>query len=98
MRYISWDWFLYVLIGFVLGGGAVYLWTYLKEKAVTLKWFEWILIVLSFLIVMFLGQTFIASLQEGEPQAAWMSVLFMGLPLVVLAVVAYRSISARMAK
>ena len=41
MRYISWTWFLYVVIGFLLGGGAVYLWSYLKEKAVKLVWYEW---------------------------------------------------------
>jgi hypothetical protein len=84
-----------VLIGFVLGGGAMYLWTYLKEKAVTLKWFEWILIVLGFITVIFLGQTFIASVDEGEIQAAWMSVLFMGLPLIVFIVVPFRTIKSR---
>ena len=97
MRLISWTWFLYVLIGFVLGGCAMYLWTYLKEKAVSLKWFEWILIVLSFLTVIFLGQTFIGSIDEGEIQAAWMSVLFFGIPLIIFIVVPFRTIKARIA-
>jgi len=98
MRYISWDWFLYVIIGFLLGGGAVYLWSYLKEKAVKLVWYEWILFLLSGFTFVLLGQTFIGSFQEGEPQAAWMSVLFMGIPVLIMMVGALRSLSARLPK
>ena len=96
MRYISWTWFLYVVIGFLLGGGAVYLWSYLKEKAVKLVWYEVVLFVLSGLAFILLGQTFIASFQEGEFQAAWMSVVFMGIPLIVMMVGAIRSLSKRL--
>lgn len=98
MRYISWTWFLYVVIGFLLGGGAVYLWSYLKEKAVKLVWYELVLFVLSGLAFILLGQTFIASFQEGEPQAAWMSVVFMGIPIVIMMVGALRSLSTRVSK
>ena len=98
MRYISWTWFLYVLIGFLLGGGAVYLWSYLKDKAAKLVWYEWVLFILSGLVFVLLGQTFIASLQEGEPQAAWMSVLFMGIPIIIMMVGAFRSLGSRLKK
>lgn len=95
MRYISWTWVLYVLIGFLLGGGAVYLWSYLKDKALKLVWYEWILFILAGLAFMLLGQTFIASFQEGEPQAAWMAVVFMGIPLAIMLVGALRSLRTR---
>lgn len=98
MRYVSWVWFWYVLIGFLLGGGAVYLWSYLKEKAVKLVWYEWVLFVLAGLSIIFLGQTFIGSLQEGEPQAAWMSVAFMGIPIIIMMVGAIRSLGKRLKK
>jgi hypothetical protein len=98
MRYISWVWFWYVLIGFVLGGGAVYLWSYLKKKAAKLVWYEWVLFILAGLSFIFLGQTFIGSLQENESQAAWMSVAFMGIPIIVMMVGALRSLSVRISK
>lgn len=95
MRYISWTWFWYVLIGFLLGGGAVYLWSYLKDKAAKLVWYEWVLFILSGIFFVFLGQTFIGSLEEGATQAAWLSVVFMGLPIIVMMVGALRSLRKR---
>ena len=95
---VSWQWFWYVLLGFILGGATLYLWGFFKEKAIKLVWYEWILVVLSFAVFLFLGQTFIASFAEGEPRAAWMSVVFMGLPIVIMAVITYRSVSTRLAK
>lgn len=98
MRYISWTWFWYVVIGFLLGGGAVYLWIYLRDKAIKLVWFEWVLFILAGLIFVFLGQTFIGSLEEGEPQAAWLSVVFMGVPIIIMMVGAFRSLRTRLPK
>lgn len=98
MRYISWTWFWYVLVGFILGGGLVYLWSYLREKAIKLVWYEILLIALSAITFIFMWQTFIASFGEGEPQAAWLSLLFMGFPIVVMCVVAFRTVTTRLAK
>jgi hypothetical protein len=85
-----------VLIGFLLGGGAVYLWSYLRDKAVKLVWYEWVLFILSGIIFIFLGQTFIGSFGEGEPQAAWLSVVFMGVPIIIMMVGAFRSLRTRL--
>jgi uncharacterized membrane protein len=67
----------------------------LKEKAVKMVWYEWVLSVLSLLITIFMGQTFIGSYQEGEPQAAWLSLVFMGIPMIVFAVLTVRSVKSR---
>ena len=96
MRYISWTWFWYVLIGFLLGGGSVYLWSYLKDKAVKLVWHEWVLFILAGIFFVFLGQTFIGSLEEGQPQAAWLSVIFFGVPIIIMVVGAFRSIKPKL--
>lgn len=96
MRLVSWTWFLYVLLGFLMGGGAVYLWYVLKEKAIKPVWYELVLIVLAFIIFLFMGQTIIASFGEGETRAAWMTVVFMGLPIIIMVVGAVRSIQTRL--
>ena len=96
MRLISWTWFLYVLMGFLMGGGTFYLWYVLKERAIKLVWYEWVLTILAFVLFLFMGQTFIASFVEGESQAAWITLVFMGLPIIIMAVVAVRSIQTRL--
>ena len=98
MRYISWVWFWYVVLGFLLGGGPVYLALTLKEKAIKLVWYEWALIVLGAAIYILMGQTFIASFGEGQPQAAWMSLIFMGIPIVLITVSTFRLAKSRLAK
>jgi|GEM_PF-1006276 len=95
MRLVSWIWFWYILVGFLMGGGAVMIWHYLKKASLKLVWFEWILTILIFITFMFLGQTFIASFQEYEPKAAWMTVAFMGIPIMIMSVLLYRSINKR---
>ncbi|WP_375749634.1 hypothetical protein [Vibrio sp. HN007] len=96
MRYISWDWFYYVIVGFVLGGGAAYLHAYLRVQANKFKWYETALTVIIFITVLFMAQTFIGSLYEGEERAAWLTLLFMGIPTFVMAFGVFRSYTRRL--
>ena len=98
MRTVSEQWFWYMLVGFILGGGVVYLWMMLKAKSVQMRWYEWLMAVLGVLIFLLMGQTFIASLGEDQPQAAWMSLIFMGIPFLLLVVGTARSLGARRPK
>lgn len=98
MRLISWIWFWYILVGFLMGGGAALIWHYLKKASLKLKWFEWILLILCFVTFTFMCQTFIASFQEFAPKAAWFSVIFMGFPILLMAVVLFRSLKRRFVK
>lgn len=96
MRIVSWNWFWYVLLGFIMGGGAHYLYGVLKQKGAKLVWHEHIMTTTSFITFMVLGQTFIGSFNEGEPRAAWLSVVFLGLPVVIMAVIVRRSVNSRL--
>ena len=84
MRIISWTWFLYVIIGFLLGGGAMYLYVYLKDKAVRMKWYELLTTAILFFGFVIMAQTFIGSYNEGVPRAAWLTVAFMGVPMAIV--------------
>ena len=64
MRLASWEWFWYVVIGFLLGSGLVYFVTELNAINIKLLWYEWILCTLFIFIFIFMGQTFIASFKE----------------------------------
>ena len=95
MRLVNWNWFWYVLVGFIMGGGAVMIWNTLKNASLKLIWYEWILTILCFITFMFMSQTFIASFAEFEPKAAWLTLVFMGIPILVMAVVLFRSLNKR---
>ncbi|SDW84802.1 hypothetical protein SAMN05444411_102302 [Lutibacter oricola] len=95
MRLVSWIWFWYVLVGFIMGGGAVIIYNILKNVKLKLVWYEWILMIISYALFLFMCQTFIASFQEFEPKAAWFSLIFIGIPILLMSVVLFRSIKKR---
>lgn len=95
MRLVSWEWFWYVLLGFFMGGTSVFIVTKLNAMDITLLWHEWILGGLSLLIFMFMGQTFIASFKEFAPRAAWMTLVFMGIPMILIGAFLVQSVLSR---
>jgi hypothetical protein len=97
MRLVSWEWFWYVVIGFLMGSGLVYSVTTLNAMDITLLWYEWTLGVLFLFIFMFMGQTFIASFKEFEPRAAWMTLVFMGIPNILIGAFLVQSVLSRSA-
>jgi hypothetical protein len=62
---------------------------------IKLLWYEWILGALFMIIFMFMGQTFIASLKEFVPRAAWMTLVFMGVPNILIGAVLVGSVLSR---
>ncbi len=96
MRLVSWIWFWYVVTGFAMGVSLMCLMQWAKSKAISFKAYEWAGIILNQLIFMFLAQTFIASYQEMVPRAAWLSVVFLGLPMVIIGVLTMRSVKKRL--
>ena len=95
MRLASWEWFWYVVTGFVMGSASVFIVTKLNAMDIKLLWYEWILGTLFMSIFMFMGQTFIASFKEFEPRAAWMTLVFMGIPNILIGVVLVGSVLSR---
>ena len=95
MRLASWEWFWYVVIGFLMGSGLVYFVTELNAMDIKLLWYEWILGTLFMFIFMFMGQTFIASFKEFQPRAAWMTLVFLGFPIILIGAVLVGSVLSR---
>jgi hypothetical protein len=44
---------------------------------------------------MFMVQTFIASFKEFNPRAAWLTLVFMGVPIIVIGAVLTQSVLSR---
>ncbi|MDB1125176.1 hypothetical protein [Vibrio algarum] len=95
MRLVNYDWLYYVVVGFILGGGAAYLHAYLKVQSAKLKWYELFATVFIFITVVLMAQTVIASFNEGESRAAWLTIVFVGLPVVIITLSVTRSFLRR---
>ena len=77
-------WFLY---GLIVGGGLMRLLIWDLEGRMEITWVAWLIAILTLLLATFTIQTFVGSFQEREPRAAWMSLLFMGIPTLILAAI-----------
>lgn len=96
MRIVSWTWFYYVLVGFIMAGGLSFVLYWAKEKGIKIKNLEWAGIIAAELTFMFMMQTFIASFEEYAVRAAWLTIVFMGIPLMMICVATLRSIQKRL--
>ena len=74
-------WFLY---GLIVGAGAMRLLIWDLEGRMEITWYAWPIGILALALAALTLQTFFASFEEREPKAAWMSLLFMGVPTLVL--------------
>lgn len=72
------------LYGLLVGAGAMRLLIGIKEGSVSIPWYGWGIGITAFLLATLTLQTFIGSFREREPRAAWLSLLFMGVPALVL--------------
>ena len=77
-------WFFY---GLFVGAGVMRLLIWDLEGPTEITWIAWLLGILTILLATFTIQTFIASFQEREPRAAWMSLLLMGVPTLIMAAI-----------
>lgn len=80
-------WFLF---GVVLGAGILGLLQWKSASKIRMTWYEWIMGIASLILILLLIQNFVGSVAEEEPRAAWMGVLFLGIPAVILGVLAVR--------
>ena len=72
-------WFLY---GLVLGAGAMGM--LVHQGKIVVNWYVWVMALLALALGTLTVQHFFASLKEMEPRAAWMGLLFLGLPALIL--------------
>ena len=54
------------------------------KQGTSVRWYEWLIGAAGVALLIFTIQNFIGSFQEGEPSAAWMFWLILGLPSLIL--------------
>ena len=80
--------FLWLIVGFLLGTGALYL----KNRSdITLAWYDWVMLVLAILFFMLAISNYSGSMAELESRAARFLLLAFGVPgLLLVAIVGIR--------
>lgn len=79
---------LWLIAGFLLGAGAVYL---RRSQTIKLAWFDWLLLLLALGFYIMAIINYNGSMAELEPRAANFMLLAFGLPALILtAIVAIR--------
>ena len=68
---------------------------YFWNKMFQFRWYEWILVVLGFLLAIFTLGWVGSSMLEGEPRAGSMGLVFFGVPGLLILAVARRIIMGR---
>ena len=75
-------WFLY---GLFIGAGGMRLVMWVRQEQVDVAWYAWALGVIALALGALAGQNFFASFKELEPRAAWMGLVLIGIPALILA-------------
>jgi uncharacterized membrane protein len=86
---------MWFLIGLILGALLLGLVTWMRRKNISLTWYEWLIGIVGLVLLVFTIQNFFASFTELESSAAWMFLLVVGLPALILLAVAWQLAARR---
>jgi hypothetical protein len=84
----------FVIAG-LLGAGILALVFWMRSKDIKATWYEWIIGIVGFLMLLFTFQNFFASYAEAESGAAIMFLPVLGLPALILLGVAWQLVARR---
>ncbi|OBW62522.1 MAG: dehalogenase [Dehalococcoides mccartyi] len=85
-------------IGMIFGLLISVIFWLLKRNNLNLNWFEWIIGLVGFGLLIFTVQNFMGSFAELEPTAAYFFLLITGLPSLILLAIAWQLAIRRMKK
>ena len=85
-------WFLIALIAGILVGALIF---WMRNRDISLTWYEWLIGAMGLLLLMFTIQNFFGSFEEGESTAANMFLLITGLPSFILLVLTWQLAARR---
>jgi len=76
---------LWMIVGLVIGVGGYWLVVTVRAQKIRVVWYDWLIGALALVLALLALQNFFGSLEELEPQAAWMLLLMFGVPALLLA-------------
>lgn len=86
---------LWLIIGLIIGAGILALVPWLRNRGIKVTWYEWLIVAIGLLLLMFAIDSFVGSRVELEPSAAWMFGLMFGLPALILVAITWQLVRRR---
>ncbi len=83
------------LIAVLIGAGVLAVVMWMRSRDIKASWYEWLIGIVGFLLLLFALQNFFASYAEAEPNAALMFLPVLGLPALILLAVSWQLIARR---
>jgi uncharacterized membrane protein YhaH (DUF805 family) len=80
-----------LVVGALIGGFALWM----RGKGIATTWYDWLIIVVAILLLVFAVQNFFASQIEGEGDAAPLFLLVAGLPALILLALVWQLVVRR---
>jgi hypothetical protein len=78
------------ILEILLGAGILALVLWIRGRGIKVTWYEWLMGAFALVLILLIIQNFVGSWAEAEVTAAWMGLLFLGVPAVILGVLAIR--------
>ena len=76
-------------IGLIIGAGSITLALLLRQRKISVRWYEWLIGVAGLLLLLFTIQNFSTSLAGYEEYAAWTFLWVFGLPSILFLAIAF---------
>jgi uncharacterized membrane protein YecN with MAPEG domain len=89
---------MWVLVALIVGFAVAMLLFWGRSKGISLSWYEWLIGIVGLLLILFAIQNFFAVQSEFPPTPASKFLLFVGLPGLILMVVAWQLVVRRQKK
>ena len=86
---------MWFIIAFVVGIALTALVLWLRGRDIKVTWYEWLIGLVGLALLLYTVQNFVTAFAELESQAAWMFLLVLGLPAVILLAVAWQLVWRR---
>ncbi len=86
---------MWLIIGLVAGAAILALVMWMRNKGISMTWYEWLIGVIGLILLMFTIQNFVGSQAELESTAANMFLLITGLPALILLAIAWQLVARR---
>lgn len=80
---------MWLAIGIVIGIALLAVLLWMRNRNISLKWYEWLIMVIGLLLLAFTIQNFIGSFIEDEQVAAWYFLVVTGVPGIILIALAW---------
>ena len=86
---------MWFIIGVIAGGIVLAVALWLRSRNIAVTWYEWLIGIVGFILLLFTIQNFAAAFAEIEPGAAWKYWLVMGIPAFILLGIAWQLVARR---